>query len=162
MVFVILSHHRAGSYCWLVPILSRVTQMHVEDIRDGFAFEANHVYVLPAGLDVTTDGSAFHPAPATKLRGWPDAFDIFLRSVARTTRFRAITVILSGLAEDGSAAMNELQRGGGVNYAQANAPYASIPRSAIRTGCVDYVGSASEIAAAILHLSPNSLLTIVA
>lgn len=152
MAFVILTHRRMGTPCWLVDILSRVTGMRVGEIAEGCVFEPNHVYVIPAGEDLTIDGEAFCLVPATTVYGWPDSFDIYLDSVAKTTRRRAVTVILSGMSEDGSAALGDLRKSGGLNYAQTDAPSRDMPESAVRTGMVDYEGSPEEIAAAILGL----------
>ena len=152
MAFVVLTHRRMGMPCWLVDILSRVTRMQVGEIAEGCIFKPNQVYVIPAGEDLTTDGETFSLVPATTVSGWPDAFDIYLESVARTTHLRAVTVILSGMSEDGSAALKHLRKSGGLNYAQADAPSRGMPESAVRTGMVDYVGSPEEIAAVILGL----------
>jgi two-component system CheB/CheR fusion protein len=152
MTFVILTHRRAASPCWLVDILSRVTPMHVEEIFNGSIFQPNRVYVIPAGQDLTVAEGAFCLAPASSVNGWPDVFDIYLESVATTTCDRAVTVILSGMAADGSAALEHLRESGGLNYAQSGARAPSMPDSAIRTGMVDYTGSPEEIALSILGL----------
>jgi len=148
MAFVVLTHRRNGP-CWLVPILSRITSMPVEEIESGTILRPNHVYVIPVGKDLTTDGRAFWLAPTTVRYGLPNTFDLFLSSVARWTRKRAVTVILSGEASDGSAALAELRASGGINYVEGDARFSSMPDSAIRTGKVDFVGSPAEIAAAI-------------
>jgi two-component system CheB/CheR fusion protein len=152
MAFVVLTHRRIGTPCWLVDILSRVTRMKVRQIAEGCVFEPNHVYVIPAGEDLTMNGEAFSLVPAATVNGWPDSFDIYLDSVARTTQRRAVTVILSGMSEDGSSALRDLRKSGGLNYVQADAPSRGMPESAVRTGMVDYVGSPEEIAAVILGL----------
>lgn len=126
--------------------------MHVEEIQDGMILSPNCVYVIPPGRDLTTDGNAFWLAPASVKHGWPNTFDLFLLSVSRTTFKRAITVILSGYAQDGSAALAELRKSGGKNYAQTNAEFPSMPCSAIRTGKIDFVGSLAEIATDISTL----------
>lgn len=149
MAFVVPTHRRTGNPCQLVQILSRVTDMQVEEIENGMALEPNRVYVIPVGKDLTTDGKAFLLVPASVTYGWLNTFDIFLRSIARSTLGRAITVILSGDAQDGSAALAELRLSGGVNYVQANAEISSMPRSAVRTSKVDFIGSPAEIAMAI-------------
>jgi len=154
MAFVILSHRRIENPCWLVQILSHETQMHVEEIADGTIMRPNCVYVGPAGKDLTTDGQALWLAPVSKMTGWPNTFDIFLNSVALNARGRAVTVILSGLAKDGCAALEMLKTNGGMNYAQADAWSESMPQSAIDTGNVDYVGSPEEIIVAICKLPP--------
>jgi two-component system, chemotaxis family, CheB/CheR fusion protein len=153
MAFVILTHRRSGNPCWLVPILSRVTHMQVQEIESGMVLEPDCVYVIPSGKDLTTDGTAFSLAPASVSHGRLNTFDLFLRSLARTTFRRAITVILSGNARDGSAALAELRASGGRNYAEAQAEFSGMPSSAIQTGEVDFVGSPAEIAAAISSLS---------
>lgn len=153
MAFVVLTHRRdskRGRY--LIEILSRATPMHVEEILDGTIIQPNRVYTNPPGQEVTTDGDTFWLDPLTRMRGLPNTFDIFLASVAQNTRDRAITVILSGLAQDGSDALESLQNSGGCNYAQRNAECASMPDSAISTGFVDCVGTPAEIVAAILKL----------
>jgi chemotaxis response regulator CheB len=126
--------------------------MQVREIAEGCVFEPNQVYVIPAGEDLRMDGEAFNLVPAATVNGWPDAFDIYLDSVAKTTNRRAVTVILSGMSEDGSAALKDLRTSGGLNYAQSDASSRGMPDSAVRTGMVDYVGSADEIAAVILGL----------
>jgi two-component system CheB/CheR fusion protein len=155
MTFVVLTHRRENAPSWLVEILSKATTMHVEEIVDGSIFEANSVHIVPGGQDLTIDGHAFCLAPARKKYGLPDIFDTYLRSVAATTYGRAVTVILSGLARDGAAFLGALRHAGGINYAQKDAFELSMPRSAIQTGMVDYVGSPQEIAEAVLELPPT-------
>lgn len=154
MAFVVLTHRRIETPCWLVQILSHETGMHVEEIADGMVLHPDSVYIGPAGMDLTTDGDALWLAPASKLKGWPNTFDLFLNSVAQNTLGRAVTVILSGQAKDGSAALELLKTNGGMNYAQSDASSDSMPRSAIATGNVDYVGSPGEIIADICKLPP--------
>lgn len=153
MSFVVLTHRRSGSPCWLVHILSRATHMRVKEIENGTVLHPNCVYVIPSGKDLTTDGKAFWLAPASVKYGRRNTFDLFLSSVARKTLKRAITVIFSGQARDGSDALAELRMSGGTNYAQTNAEHSSMPCSAIRTGNIDFAGTPAEIAAAIFALA---------
>jgi two-component system CheB/CheR fusion protein len=57
-------------------------------------------------------------------------------------------VILSGTGSDGTLGMAEIQAQGGVTFAQSEgtAKYDGMPRSAIASGCVDYVLAPREIA----------------
>lgn len=155
MGFVILTHRRVGSGSKLVEILSRVTAMSVQEIEDGTVLKQNCVYVAPAGMDVTTDGEAFQIVRSSKPYGWPNTFDVYLRSVAVNTRDRAITVILSGMAADGSASLGELKKSGGINYAQTDATTEGMLRNAIATGNVDCQGTLAQIIDSILSLVPR-------
>lgn len=152
IAFVVLTHRRAGTPCWLVDILSRVTDIPVEEILEGTALAPDHIYINPPGQDLTTNGHTFRLSPSMRDSGWPNTFDVFLLSLAHSTSNRAITVILSGMAEDGSAALSTLRLSGGLNYAQSNAAYTDMPDGAIRTGEIDFIGTPAEIAAVILRL----------
>jgi len=153
MAFLILTHRRLGHPCWLPEIIAGTTRMSVQRVEDGTVFIPNHIYVMPPGTDMTTDGSALALAPSSAALGWPHTFDIFLNSLAQSTRRRAVAVILSGMAGDGSAALDAIRASGGVTFAQTGAAYASMPDTAIDTGKVDFMGSASEISMHIAHLA---------
>ncbi len=153
MAFLVLTHRRVDRPCWLPEIIARTTRMSVQQVEDGTVFIPNHIYVMPPGTSMTTDGSALALAPGSPLLGWPHTFDIFLRSLAQSTHRRAVAVILSGMAGDGSAALDAIRTSGGVTFAQTGAAYSSMPDSAIETGKVDFSGSASEISARIASLA---------
>jgi two-component system, chemotaxis family, CheB/CheR fusion protein len=152
MAFLILTHRRTGQPCWLVDIITKITGMRVQQVEEGMMLAPNHVYINPPGADMTTDGTSLSVVPTATPRGWPDTFDIFLQSLARTTRSRAVAVILSGMAGDGSAALDAIRVSGGVTFAQTGAAFRSMPDTAIGTGNVDFAGSASEISARIAAL----------
>jgi two-component system CheB/CheR fusion protein len=153
MAFLILTHRRIGHTCWLREILARTTRMTVEEVEDGTVLAPDHVYILPPGRDMTTDGNLLWLAPSSSPHGWPHTFDVFLKSLAQSTRFRAVAVILSGMAGDGSEALNAIRLCGGLTFAQTGADYDSMPETAIGTGKVDFVGSPIELSARIANLA---------
>jgi two-component system CheB/CheR fusion protein len=81
--------------------------------------------------------------------------DHFLRSLALYAQNRAIGVILSGTASDGSSGLPEIKAVGGITIAQSpeTARYDGMPRAAIATGIVDLVLSPQEIAAELVRIS---------
>jgi two-component system CheB/CheR fusion protein len=156
MAFVVLTHRRAGSTSLLVELLSSATKMPVQQIKNHSRLLPNRVYVIPAGKDLTTNGFVFRLVPMSNVRRWPDGFDIFLTSLAKNTNNRAVTIILSGKASDGSAALGELRHHGGVAFAQSDAIVSSMPANAVATGNIDYFCSAANIGALVSAL-PVSL-----
>jgi hypothetical protein len=62
---------------------------------------------------------------------------------------RAVAVILSGLADDGSGALGAIKAGGGVTFAQADAEWPDMPSHAVKTGFVDFVLSSENIGRAL-------------
>jgi chemotaxis response regulator CheB len=149
MAYIIVHHQAADGKSLLVEILPRVTKMPVVLVANGENVKANHVYVVPAGMQVTMDGDAFRLSPLVKLPGWPKNISIFLQSLAKDRQKRAIAVILSGFDSDGAAALEPIKEAGGLVFAQEfhTAEQPDMPHSAVKTGCVDWLLSPAEIAA---------------
>lgn len=123
--------------------------MPVSEAADGMPVEANHVYVMPANVDLTIAHGALKLAPRTQMPGSHMPIDRFLRSLAGECGSRAIGAILSGTGSDGSAGVEAVKAAGGVTFAQdaATAKFASMPQAAVATGCVDFVRPPERIAA---------------
>src|SRR5205085_4848715 len=134
----------------LAEILSRATPMPVREAVQGMQLEANHVYVIPSNVDLTIADGSLKLAPRTP--GAHRPIDRFLQSLVDQCGSRAIGVILSGTGSDGAAGVEAIKAAGGVTFAQdaASAKFASMPQTAVATGCVDFVlppeGIAAELA----------------
>ena len=154
MAYIIVHHQPADGKSLLVDILPGKTKMPVVLVADGERVEANHVYVVPPGKQVTMGGDAFRLSPLVKPPGWPKNISIFLQSLAEDRQKRAIVVILSGYDSDGAAALQEIKQAGGLVFAQKfqTARQPDMPQSAVRTGCVDRLLSPAEIAVELRHI----------
>jgi len=125
----------------------------VSAIVQGQRIEPNRVVLLPAENDVTiVDGRLVLNARG-QTRGWPSTITMFLRSLAIDAGVNAVAVILSGLADDGSAALGQIKRAGGATFAQADAEWPYMPAHAIETGYIDFVLSSEDIGLALTALS---------
>jgi two-component system, chemotaxis family, protein-glutamate methylesterase/glutaminase len=154
MAYIIVHHQPAEGKSLLVGILSRMTAMPVLLVADGGRVEADHVYVVPHGMQVTMDGDVFRLSPLIKPPGWPKNISIFLQSLAEDRQKRAIAVILSGYDSDGAAALASIKQAGGIVFAQdfQTARQPDMPESAVRTGCVDRLLPPAEIAAQLQRI----------
>src|SRR5262249_61332102 len=75
------------------------------------------------------------------------SIDFFFESLAQDQCERAIGVILSGTATDGTVGLEAIKAEGGITFAQdESAKYQSMPHSAVAAGCVDFVLSPANIA----------------
>jgi two-component system chemotaxis response regulator CheB len=155
LAFIIVHHQPAEGKSLLTEILPNVTKMPVVLIADGEVVKANHVYVVPPGQQVSMDGDHFHIAPIAKMAGWPKNISVFLQSLADDRKKRAIAVILSGFDSDGAAALQSIKDEGGIVIAQdfQTAKQPDMPKSAVRTGCVDYLLSPPEIAGELVRIA---------
>jgi chemotaxis response regulator CheB len=148
MAYIIVHHQPADQKSLLIEILPRLTKMPVVLVTDGECVKADHVYVIPAGMQVTMAGDALRLSTLVKPPGWPKNISVFLQSLADDRQKRAIAVILSGYDSDGAAALEAIKAAGGLVLAQKlqTARQPDMPRSAFNTGCVDQLLSPVEIA----------------
>jgi len=96
--------------------------------------------------------------PRDKIRGAHRSIDVFFESLAQDQQERAIGVILSGTASDGTQGLEMIKSEGGFTFAQDDsAKYDSMPRSAVAAGCVDRVLSPKEIAKELARIAKHPL-----
>ena len=144
MAVVVVQHLDPTHASLLSEILARVSAMPVHEVTDHMAVEPNHVYVIPPGWSMIIEGGELQ---LSKERRRQQSIDHFLRSLAHDGGHRAIGVILSGSASDGTLGLKEIKAQGGITFAQdSSAQVDSMPRSAVASGCVDYVLSPGDIA----------------
>ena len=155
MAFVLVQHLDPTHHSILTELLSKETEMRVREVSDGMPLQPNHVYVIPPNANMSIADRVLHIAPREETRGLHMSIDHFMRSLASQEGSRAIGVILSGSGSDGTLGMAEIQAQGGMTFAQdtASAKYDSMPRSAIASGCVDYVLPPKAIARELARIA---------
>jgi len=141
MAFVFLQHLDPSHTSALQEILSRTTPIPVVEATDALVIERRHIYVLPPNYDMIIRDGALRLSPRTLKQGQHRPIDQFLQSLAEDCGDRAIAVILSGTASDGTTGCLAIKAVGGITLAQSeeSAKYASMPKSAVEAGCVDFV-----------------------
>jgi two-component system CheB/CheR fusion protein len=153
MAFVVAAHRRPGFDHLLAPLLEAVTTMPVTAIAHGQRLEPNTVVLLPPRHDVALVEGRLMLSAAEKRFGWPNTITKFLRSLAIDAGDRSVAVILSGLADDGSAALGSIKAAGGTTFAQAGAEWLDMPMHAIQSGYTDFVLSSENIGRALARLA---------
>ena len=154
MAFVLVQHLDPSHKSVLAELLARTTSLPVAEITDGLRLEPNRVYVIPPNTSLAIKHGVLQLSP--RLTGRDSRpIDDFLRSLASDQGFRAIGVILSGTASDGTLGLEAIQAEGGVTFAQdeASAKFASMPHSAAAAGAVDFVLPPAGIAKELARLS---------
>lgn len=151
---VIVNHLRTVSTL-LHEILPRYTEMPVILITDGLPVTPDHVYIIPEKRDLHIRDGAFQLRPISKPRGWPDVITVCLMSLTRHWPGPLIAVIVSGYDGDGAAALQAIREVGGITIAQApdTTNFPDMPKSAIASGCVDFVLSPEAIALKIVTIA---------
>ncbi|MGQ0618516.1 MAG: chemotaxis protein CheB [Panacagrimonas sp.] len=153
MAFVLIQHLAPSHPSALAEILARTTTMPVREMKeDQRQVQANHVYVIPPGRCMGIAGGWLQLTPREEI-GQHRVIDHFFRALAEDRRHRAIGVVLSGTATDGTLGLEAIKAAGGVSFAQDDsARHDGMPHSAIASGCVDFVLSPTLIAREIARI----------
>ena len=120
----------------------------------------DRVYVAPADSDVTLKDGQFQ-LHERRRDGVPLPIDTLFRSLADDQGSRAIGVVLSGSASDGTLGTKAIKASGGITFAQdESAHFPGMPRSAITAGSIDFVLAPADIAKELLRIATHSYLAV--
>jgi two-component system CheB/CheR fusion protein len=159
MAFVLVQHLDPEHESALTQVLARETSLPVNEVTDNLRVEPNHVYVIPPNTNLSIAAGVLTLGPRPKTRKPHRAIDFFLEALAQDQRERAIGVILSGTATDGTLGLEAIKAEGGITFAQDDsARYDSMPRSAVAAGCVDFVLSPPDIANELSRIAKHPAL----
>lgn len=159
MAFVLVQHLAPTHQSALAEILSQATSMPVTEVVSETEIQPNHVYVIPPGKNMILDGAHLQLFQR-KAHGQQHPIDLFFRSLGESQREMSIGVVLSGTASDGTVGLESIKAEGGITFAQDDsANQESMPRSAIASGCVDFILSPEEIALEIARISTHPFIT---
>ena len=158
MAFVFVQHLDPHHGSQLAEILAPATAMPICTVTDGTAVSPNALFVIPPNTTMVLEDGVL------RLSGRPPGLhlpiDAFFESLARVQRSRAIGVVLSGNASDGSQGVKAIKQECGLTFAQAEgtAQHVGMPRNAIATGAIDYVLSPAEIARELSNVGHHPFL----
>ena len=157
MGFVFVPHLDPQHVSLLSELLQRHTSMPVEEATNGLIVAPNQIYIIPRNTHMSMVNGALMLSPRPRSLTVHMPIDPFLRSLAADQKSKAIGVILSGNASDGTLGMMAIKAAGGITFAQNSdtAKYDSMPRSAIAAGCTDFVLSPKDIAHELARLGQH-------
>jgi len=159
IAFVLIQHLDPHHESALVQILGRATSMRVREVTDNLAVEPNAIYVIPPKRSMTIAEGVLKLHPRRAGAGPQRSIDVFLQSLAEDQNERAIGVILSGTATDGTLGLEAIKAEGGITFAQdESARYDYMPRSAVASGCVDFVLAPKAIALELARIAKHPAL----
>jgi two-component system, chemotaxis family, CheB/CheR fusion protein len=157
IAIVIIHHLDATHESGLVEILSRATTLPVAAASDGVRVEPGHVYVIPPNAGLLIAQRSLRIVPRRDTGGLHLPIDRFFESLAHDCDGLAVGVVLSGSGFDGTEGVKAIKRAGGIVLAQdGTAQYASMPQSAIATGCVDFILPPAGLARELRRISEHA------
>jgi two-component system, chemotaxis family, CheB/CheR fusion protein len=154
MAFVVIQHLDPGRPSMLSSVLAGDVRMPVTELTGPTRVEPNRVYVIPPDSDLTIDREMISLVPRQRTRKLHLPIDAFCRALAEDVGGRAIGVVLSGSASDGTEGLRAIKAAGGITFAQSpdSAQFSSMPESAISSGVTDFCLPPEEIARELVRL----------
>jgi two-component system CheB/CheR fusion protein len=160
MAFVVIQHLDPARPSMLTSVLAGDVRMPVVEVTDGMRAEPNRVHIIPPGSDLSIHQGILELVPRQSSRTLHLPIDSFFRALATDAPGRAIGVVLSGSASDGTEGLKAIKAAGGISFAQApqSAQFRSMPESAIAAGVVDFQLPPQAIASELARLSHHPYL----
>jgi two-component system, chemotaxis family, protein-glutamate methylesterase/glutaminase len=149
-VLVVL-HVSPSSPSVLPSILGRCGLLPASHAADGEILQAGRIYVAPPDHHLLVESRRVRLWRGPRENGMRPAIDPLFRSAGAEYGSAAIGVVLSGMLDDGTAGLIELQRGGGLALVQDpnDCDFRSMPTSAARFASPDHVAPARDLAGLI-------------
>ena len=154
--FVVILHLHPEAPSELANILRARTGMAVSQIKDTERLQCNRVYVIAPNRRLRIADHTISSLPFSEPRGQRAPIDLFFRSLAEQ-HGDAFAMILTGAGADGAMGVKAVKEAGGIVLVQdpQEAPYPSMPHSAIATGVADFVLPVRELAERLVELLRN-------
>ncbi|MDZ7808773.1 MAG: CheR family methyltransferase [Gracilimonas sp.] len=156
MAFIFVQHLDPDHESLLPEILQKETKMPVAELSEKCKIEPNHVYVMPSNklMKASKGELQLTDRPEKKKLERILPIDLVFSAIAEVYDSRAIGVVLSGTASDGTKGLKAIKDGGGITFAQnvESADYDGMPGSAIQAGVVDFILPPEEIPKKLLEI----------
>jgi two-component system CheB/CheR fusion protein len=147
MAFIVVTHLDPNHISIMPELIQKSTKMKLFQAGDEMLVKPNHVYVAPANWDIALFHGKIQLIEPLEAHGFRLPIDFFFKSLAADFGEKAISIILSGMASDGTAGLKAIKSELGMVMVQdpKSAKYDGMPTSAIKTGLVDYIMPTKEM-----------------
>ncbi len=122
MAYIYVQHLSPDHKSLLTPILSKVTEMKVQDIDDMEKMKPDNVYVIPYDKEIEVTDGHIKLIPRPKNKSSNLSIDVLFTSLAETHKENVIGIVLSGSAHDGTNGLKEIKKAGGLTFAHKYRP----------------------------------------
>ena len=159
----ITQHMPAGFTTSFAARLNSLCQITVKEAVHGERLLPGHAYIAPGGKQFSIDRSGANYVAVVDdgppVNRHKPSVEVLFKSAAAVVGRNAYAIMLTGMGNDGAAAMRQMKDAGSYNYVQdeASCIVFGMPREAIAHGAADEVLPLSAIAPALLaQLRSNS------
>src|ERR1051325_8048735 len=156
---IVVAQHMPPTFTRLfAERVNRLTSYRVKEADDGEMPMRGGVYIAPGGMQTEvrriSEGLQLRVFPANLSDLYAPSVDRLFNTAADACTTGLVAVIMTGMGDDGAAAIKVVRDKGGRTIAESaqTAIIFGMPNEAIKTGCVEQVLPLGEIPAAIHRL----------
>ncbi|MGM0379108.1 MAG: CheR family methyltransferase [Bacillota bacterium] len=148
LTFIVVQHLSPDYDSLMDELLARHTSMEIKVAENGMGTERNNIYLIPPRKNLLIKDKVLYleeQKPKKNQINLP--IDIFLQSLAKDQKQRAIGIILSGTGSDGTLGIKAIKQYNGMVIVEdvESAKFDGMPKSSISTGLVDYILKPNEM-----------------
>lgn len=128
------------------------------EAQDGDEIKPGHVYIAPGGMQMEVVKYKYNLMckvyEGEKVNRHCPSVEVLFNSVAKVVGKKVISVMLTGMGDDGSASMKNIQDRGGITIAQdeKSSVVWGMPGAAVKLGYVDRIVSLNNIAPELINI----------
>jgi len=139
---MVVQHIGAGFLDGMISWMSRESPLQVKEGAAGMALEGGTIYIAPDGAHMgATEDMRIKLSAAAPIRGFRPSGTYLFESVASAFGPNCLSLILTGMGDDGVAGLAEVKRAGGFVVAQdeTTSTVFGMPAKAIECGHADVI-----------------------
>jgi len=137
---VVVNDLDPGKHSLSGGVISRSTNLKIQEVKNGARIRANEIYVVPPNASMEIANGKLVLSPRKKWPASSSSIDFFFRSLAYSQKENGVGILLSGAGHDGTEGLRTIKKYGGVTICQtpSSAKFPSMPQTAIESGVVDF------------------------
>lgn len=145
---LVVLHIAPSAVSALPAILTRAGPLPASAAQNGDRYRGGHTYVAPPDQHLLVHADQLRLSHGPRVNGHRPAIDSLFRSAARWRGERVISVVLSGVLDDGTAGTSVVKRAGGITTVQEpdTALYRQMPSNALEIGGARHSAPLPELA----------------
>jgi len=155
---ILVQHNTSGFDIGFVQWLGGYTRLNVKIAEKGTIPLKGCIYVAPTDKHLVINSSGIDFDDGKPVHNQKPAADVLFNSAASLYRNSLISVVLTGIGDDGADGSRSIKQAGGITIAQdeASSMVYGMPQAAVETGCIDMVLPLKEIAQKLVNLTEGA------
>jgi two-component system chemotaxis response regulator CheB len=152
---LIVQHNTSGFDQGFVQWLNDYSQLEILLAKEGTVPVEGRIYVAPTDKHLVIKKTGIVLDCGELINNQKPSADVLFKSASETFGDSLVSVVLTGMGNDGAEGTREVRKAGGITIAQdgSTSMIFGMPQAAIETNCVDFILPLNEIAGKLISLT---------